>query len=94
MSDTLEFICDNQGCNEKYQKKTHEGCRLATNRRIMEKYYAKREQKSGKVRYCVKCQNTKLSRYNDSNTCSGCLSTRELNMNNSVVNMLLDGAWQ
>ena len=94
-------ICARGGCEESYQRKTHnqkycsdECCRLATNARIMEKYYARREQKSGKTRYCSKCKETKLSRYNDTTICSGCLSAKEVGMNNSVVSMLLDVVWQ
>jgi uncharacterized hydantoinase/oxoprolinase family protein len=44
---------------------------MATNKRIMEKYYEKKSIKNGLVRNCKKCK-TKLSRYNNSDICSVC----------------------
>lgn len=91
--------CDNDGCNATFVKKTHnqryctdECCRLATNRRIMEKYYAKRDQRQGKVRYCKDCGVTKLSRYNDSQICSACKTKKEIDTNRSVLNMILNAS--
>jgi hypothetical protein len=65
-------------CNKDFVKKTHnqkycdaECCRKATNERIMERYYEKRDNRRGRERYChdSKCQ-IKLSRYNEENFCS------------------------
>lgn len=99
MSENM-FVCDNEGCEVEFVKKTHnqrycsdECCRLATNRRIMEKYYSRRAQRAGKVRYCKACEKTKLSRYNDSQTCSACEVAREESARKSVANMLLSVAW-
>lgn len=87
--------CDRPGCDEMYVKKTHnqryhndECCRLATNAKIMEKYYERRAQRLGKTRMCKSCQKTKLSRYNDDQICSACKSQRKLDINNSVLDML------
>ena len=94
------ITCARNGCSVEFEKKTHnqkyhndECCRLATNERIMEKYYAKRDQRQGKARFCKSCKNTKLSRYNDSPICSACKIQREENANKSVANMLLSVAW-
>jgi hypothetical protein len=94
-------ICARNGCEERYHKKTHnqkyhndECCRLATNQRIMEKYYAKRDQRSGKTRFCQECGVTKLSRYNDGVICSSCKSKKQIAANNSVVNLLMNVSLQ
>lgn len=48
-----------------------ECCRIATNRRIMEKYYEKKAIRNGAFRACKKCKSS-LSRYNNSLTCAAC----------------------
>jgi hypothetical protein len=72
------MICSNKECAKKFNAKTHnqkycsdECCRIATNRRIMEKYYEKKAIRNGAHRVCKKC-NTKLSRYNQTEICSTC----------------------
>lgn len=94
------FVCARPGCEVVAVRKTHnqkfctdECCRLATNARIMEKYYAKRDQRQGKVRFCKSCETTKLSRYNDSDICSACNIRQQEDANKSVANMLLSAAW-
>ena len=94
------FVCAREGCEVNAERKTHnqkyctdECCRLATNQRIMEKYYAKRDQRQGKARYCKICQETRLSRYNDSPICSSCKSQKEVAVNNSVLDMLAGVSW-
>lgn len=68
--------CDH--CGVEFEKNTHnqkycsaECCRLATNKRIMERYYEKKGNRGGRQRTCRKrgCD-TKLSRYNDNYYCS------------------------
>lgn len=93
--------CANEGCENTYTPKTHnmkycsaECCRVATNRRIMEKYYAKRDQRAGKARFCIKCKATRLSRYNDSQVCGSCRIASTSSANNAVVNMLAAVSWQ
>lgn len=88
--------CHNDGCEEVFTKKTHnqiyhdaECMRLATNAKIMNKYYAKRARVLGLARYCTQCD-TKLSRYNSETICNSCSLTRETNKNQSVLNMISD----
>lgn len=92
--------CANDGCEIMFEQVTHnqkyhnsECCRIATNRRIMEKYYARRDQKAGKTRYCNKCHSTRLSRYNDSQICSACQLASVTAANNAVVSMLASVSW-
>lgn len=94
------LTCANEGCDIEFEPKTHnqkyhsdECCRLATNRRIMEKYYARRDQRQGKTRYCKICGETKLSRYNDSQVCGSCKLSSEIKANNSVADMLANASW-
>lgn len=82
------MICANKECQKEFESKTHnqkycsdECCRLATNKRIMEKYYEKKAIRNGMVRNCKKCK-SKLSRYNESNFCSSC--TKKINSNNNA----------
>jgi hypothetical protein len=72
------MICFNKDCRKEFNGKTHnqkycsdECCRVATNKRIMEKYYEKKAIKSGAFRPCKICK-AKLSRYNDSEICLSC----------------------
>lgn len=95
------LICARKGCETEFTKKTHNQkyhddacCKLATNERLMEKYYAKRDQILGKVRICASCNETKLSRYNNTLICSPCELKSETNANNSVMNMILSVSWQ
>jgi hypothetical protein len=93
-----QIQCENKGCEVVFTKKTHnqryhddECCRLATNAKIMEKYYAKRAQKLGLARYC-EC-GAKLSRYNSNDKCNACQLNSEVEKNNSVQSMLASVAW-
>lgn len=88
--------CARTGCEVDFQPSTHnqkyhnaECCRVATNARIMEKYYAQRDRQKGKTRFCRKCQITKLSRYNDSDTCNSCKAKTRVTASAQVANMLL-----
>jgi len=72
------MICLNKSCAKQFESKTHnqkycsdECCRIATNKRIMEKYYEKKAIKKGAIRLCKKCK-AQLSRYNSDNICSSC----------------------
>ena len=95
MSSENKVQCDRTGCDEWFEKKTHnqryhndECCRLATNAKIMEKYYERRAQRLGHIRMCKACHTTKLSRYNDDQICAQCKSQKRLETNNSVLDML------
>jgi hypothetical protein len=94
------ITCEYVGCNVVFTKKTHnqiyhdaECTRLATNAKIMEKYYQRRAQKLGFVRYCDKCS-AKLSKYNTDSTCNSCLQQSETKRNNAVADMLANVCWQ
>ena len=57
------MICANKECSKEFEPKTHnqkyctdECCRVATNRRIMEKYYEKKAIRNGAIRQCSKCK--------------------------------------
>jgi len=72
------MICTNSSCAKEFNAKTHnqkycsdECCRIATNKRIMEKYYEKKAIKNGAIRKCKKCK-SQLSRYNNVEICSKC----------------------
>jgi len=72
------MICLNKECAIEFIPKTHnqkyhndECCRIATNKKIMEKYYEKKAIRSGAKRECKKCKSG-LSRYNQSNICTKC----------------------
>lgn len=93
------FVCAREGCDVVADRKTHnqkyctdECCRLATNKRIMEKYYERQAQRKGTARYCKRCDITKLSRYNDSSICNGCKSEGQVAANNSVIAMLTNAS--
>jgi hypothetical protein len=85
------MICENKECNKKFTPKTHnqkyckdECCRIATNKRIMEKYYEKKAIKNGAERLCKRCK-IQLSRYNKNTICSSC----EKNINTGNVDSIL-----
>ena len=86
--------CQNIGCDVVFVKKTHnqryhddECCRLATNAKIMEKYYAKRAQRLGLARWCEECTKP-LSRYNSDTVCNACTLSRQINKKAEVEFML------
>lgn len=92
--------CENTGCDIQFVKKTHnqryhddECCRLATNAKIMEKYYAKRAQKLGVKRLCTNCD-SQLSRYNSATICNPCALKNEVNKTQNVITMLSNVSWQ
>lgn len=90
------MICANKECAKEFNSKTHnqkycsdDCCRIATNRRIMEKYYEKKAIKNGAYRSCKKC-GIKLSRYNQSNKCSICEKTIGIKNKNQLLEMIND----
>ncbi len=73
-------------CNVSFEKKTHnqkycdaECCRKATNERIMERYYERRDNRSGvNVRTCQNSEcGMRLSRYNEEKYCLKHASLRD-----------------
>ena len=90
------MICANKECAINFDAKTHnqkycsdECCRIATNKRIMEKYYEKKAIKKGAVRLCKKCK-SQLSRYNDSDRCSQCLQSKKSKSNGRIKEIIND----
>jgi len=88
------MICYNKECAKEFDSKTHnqkycsdECCRIATNRRIMEKYYEKKAIRNGSVRGCKKC-NLKLSRYNQGVLCSACEKKSMASDRNRLLGMI------
>jgi hypothetical protein len=78
------MICANKDCAIDFDARTHnqkycsdECCRLATNKRIMEKYYEKKAIKNGAIRVCKSCS-SQLSRYNQDTICATCEKSTEL----------------
>ena len=83
-------------CGNDFEFKTHnqkycsdECCRIATNRRIMEKYYEKKAIRNGAARPCSKCK-AQLSRYNTSELCSTCERTVNSDTKNKLFRMIND----
>ena len=77
--------CAYDECKKDFEPKTHnqkycsdECCRIATNIKIKEKYYEKKERLSGKKRVCKSrgCD-TILSRYDESDICKYCVAKQE-----------------
>lgn len=88
------MICANKECAKEFEAKTHnqkyctdECCRIATNRRIMEKYYEKKAIKNGALRPCKKC-GCQLSRYNESNLCSSCLKKTNQSQRDRLLGLI------
>ena len=88
------MICSNKECSKDFDAKTHnqkycsdECCRIATNRRIMEKYYEKKAIRNGAFRACSKCK-TRLSRYNQSNMCAACEKKIDVSNRNKLIGMI------
>ena len=88
------MICANKDCSKEFDAKTHnqkycsdECCRVATNRRIMEKYYEKKAIRNGARRGCKKC-GAQLSRYKESVLCASCNKKIDINQKNKILGML------
>ena len=88
------MICGNKECAKDFTPKTHnqkyctdECCRIATNRRIMEKYYEKKAIRNGAARPCKKC-GAQLSIYNQSIYCAGCEKKIDINNKNKLKRMI------
>ncbi len=89
------ILCANETCAKKFNPKTHnqkycsdECCRIATNKRIMDKYYERKAIRNGAQRPCKKCK-SQLSRYNKSNLCAACEKSAGIN-NRAKIKGLID----
>lgn len=94
-------ICERPECARVYQPKTHnqkycnpDCCKVATNRRVMEKYYEKQAKRRGKERRCLECNRTKLSRYNETTICGPCSLRKQEEARRNVVSMFAAVSWQ
>ena len=90
------MICGNKECAKDFNPKTHNQkycsdgcCRVATNRRIMEKYYEKKAIRNGAARSCLKC-GAMLSRYNQANVCAMCEKNSGLKNKDKLMGMIND----
>lgn len=88
--------CAYTECGVLFEPKTHnqryhtsECCKLATNKRIMENYYARKARRQGHIRVCsTEGCTTKLSRYNDSKICGKCEGAQQVNQRDELRRML------
>lgn len=90
------MICANKECSKDFDAKTHnqkycsdECCRIATNKKIMEKYYERKAIRSGIKRECKHC-GARLSRYNQSNICSKCEKNSAIKNRSALLRMIDD----
>jgi hypothetical protein len=88
------MICSNKECSKEFDAKTHnqkyctdECCRVATNRRIMEKYYEKKAIRNGASRGCKKC-GSQLSRYNETSLCASCQKKIDITQKTKIMRMI------
>ena len=90
------MICLNSECLKEFNPKTHnqkyccdECCRVATNKRIMEKYYEKKAIKNGAPRKCKGCTGL-LSRYNNDTYCSRCIKNKHSKYKKELMEIVDD----
>lgn len=90
------MICLNSECAKEFESKTHnqkycsdECCRVATNKRIMEKYYEKKAIKNGAPRKCKGCPGF-LSRYNSEVYCAKCIKSKHTKNKNTLMEIIDD----
>jgi hypothetical protein len=90
------MICLNIECGISFDAKTHnqkycsdECCRVATNKRIMEKYYEKKAIKNGAPRKCKTCSGL-LSRYNSESICAKCVKSSDSKNKKSLLGIIND----
>jgi hypothetical protein len=73
--------------NKKNQKYCSPACcRLATNKKIMAKYYENKKRLNGEKRYC-RCGQL-LSRYNENNLCSPCIINNKKQNNENILEVI------
>ena len=86
--------CEREECDVIFHKKKHnqlycsrECLRLATNKKIMDKYYDDKARREGKPRFCTMCESL-LSRYNKKKVCHSCETTSRTEKNKSAQSFL------
>ena len=89
-------ICAYELCGVEFEPNTHnqiyhtdECCKLATNARIMRKYYETKSRKKGAVRVCATpgCS-TRLSRYNPEKICAKCVAEQKADEKKRMLDIL------
>lgn len=78
-------VCALEECGQPFSPAKHNQvycsaeCRqIATNARVMQRYYEDKDRKNGKERICsVRGCGSKLSRYNETDTCARCSAAKE-----------------
>ena len=90
------MICIYEECKREFEPKTHnqkycsdECCRTATNQKLKEQYYERKERLKGKKRICktTNCQ-TSLSRYNEGKICGKCKADQEKKKKTDLIEMV------
>jgi hypothetical protein len=89
-------MCSYIECTNEFEPKTHnqkycsdECCRTATNLKIKQKYYDKKERLSGKKRICVtKGCDTRLTIYNPDEVCAKCEAQKKKRIQNQLLGMI------
>ena len=78
-----EIVCANPECNAGFLPLVHNAIycspecrRIMTNKKVLSKYYEKKEAKNGKRVCANKICDTILSRYNKENICESCKTKR------------------
>lgn len=92
------MICAYEGCQgeKEFEPKTHnqkycsdECCRIATNQKLKEAYYEKKDRLAGKERIC-KSKDCKviLSRYNPEKYCMDCMNKEKMLQKKRITEMI------
>lgn len=91
----MKLTCAHSECCNIFEPNTHnqkycspECCKLATNAKIMERYYERKANRAGRSRKCFQC-GAVLSRYNDSKTCNSCAVESKRSQGRDVLAALL-----
>lgn len=90
------MICSYDQCKKEFTPRTHnmkycsdECCRTATNEKLREAYYEKKDRLAGKKRICkMSGCNVLLSRYNEGKVCSKCENAKKTKEKNEILEMV------
>ena len=93
------LVCARPECRKVAPRKTHnqkycgdECCRIATNAKIMERYYIEKEKRSGKPRQCFNRCGQILSRYNHGDYCSKCSANKSSESKQRII-QVMENVW-
>jgi len=91
----MEAICKNNECEVLFVKKksnqiycSDHCCQIVTNKKLKVKYHENRARLAGEERYCSKCRETRLSRYNDSTICNLCIAKEKTIAKKELLDMI------